>query len=446
MRGRTFARALVAFVLGLAGASTGPGCGVGNGIVGGECAAGYVQCGLRCVPAAERCGSGDDGAANGDGASGGGSTDGGSAPDGTSGRDGSSGDAAAIQEAGDAAAIQEGGPSGDDGAGGDSGLSGDGAAGSDGGPPDDGSLGPVSDASGGGADAPGGGGDAAGDDGTAGDDGSTPLDAGGAEGGVPCAPPLLGCGEQCVDVTSDPFNCGQCGAVCPSQICFASQCVGASAGGIAFIGHDYQTTVPGTAQARVLSNAVFTAQSNPLNVLSYERYAAATAVSHSKAILTSVAAQLGRTLAITSTTNDADVPNTLTTASYGVLLVHDQPSAPAGTMAALGASWMQTVTTFALQGGVVVVLDGGTGVGEMPDFATATGLLTVTSQTSLADGTPLRVDAPTDAVGISVVSPYGAGSHSVSLTAQPSGANVVYVVGIATDGGPGSPVVIHRVL
>ena len=445
MRGRTFARALVAFVLGLAGASTGPGCGVGNGIVGGECAAGYVQCGLRCVPAAERCGSGDDGAANGDGASGGGSTDGGSAPDGTSGRDGSSGDAAAIQEAGDAAAIQEGGPSGDDGAGGDSGLSGDGAAGSDGGPPDDGSLGPVSDASGGGADAPGGV-PAAGDDGTAGDDGSTPLDAGGAEGGVPCAPPLLGCGEQCVDVTSDPFNCGQCGAVCPSQICFASQCVGASAGGIAFIGHDYQTTVPGTAQARVLSNAVFTAQSNPLNVLSYERYAAATAVSHSKAILTSVAAQLGRTLAITSTTNDADVPNTLTTASYGVLLVHDQPSAPAGTMAALGASWMQTVTTFALQGGVVVVLDGGTGVGEMPDFATATGLLTVTSQTSLADGTPLRVDAPTDAVGISVVSPYGAGSHSVSLTAQPSGANVVYVVGIATDGGPGSPVVIHRVL
>jgi len=129
-----------------------------------------------------------------------------------------------------------------------------------------------------------------------------------------------------------------------------------------------------------------------------------------------------------------------------VLLVHDQPSAPMGAMATLGASWMQTVTTFALQGGVVVVLDGGTGVGEMPDFATATGLLTVASQTALVDGTPLAVDAPTDAVGIGVVSPYGAGSHSVSLTAQPSGANVVYVVGVATDAGPGSPVVIHRVL
>jgi hypothetical protein len=257
---------------------------------------------------------------------------------------------------------------------------------------------------------------------------------------------MQACGEQCVDVTSDPFNCGHCGTSCPSQICVNSQCVGTVDGAMVFIGHDYQSTPGGTAQARVLSNAVFIAQDNPLHVLSYERYATAGAVARTRAILNGVATQTGRTFAFTSTSADSDVPTDLATQSYGVLLVQDQPAAPAGAMATLGASWQQSLTTFVLGGGVVVVLDGGTGVGEMPAFATATGLLTVTAQAPLDSHALLDVLAPADAVGIGVVSPYAAGTHSVSLTAQPSNGNVVYVVGAEDDGGVEAPVVIHRAL
>ena len=274
-------------------------------------------------------------------------------------------------------------------------------------------------------------------------------DGNGSDGGgdaPTCTPPMQACGEQCVDVTSDPFNCGRCGTSCPSQICVNSQCVGTVAGAMVFVGHDYQSTPSGTAQARVLSNAVFIAQSNPLNVLSYERYASAGAVVRTRNILTGVATQTGRTFAFTSTSTDSDVPTDLATQSYGVLLVQDQPTAPAGAMASLGASWQQALTTFVLGGGVVVVLDGGTGVGEMPAFATATGLLTVTAQAPLDSHALLDVLAPADAVGIGVVSPYAAGSHSVALTAQSSNGNVVYVVGAEDDGGADAPVVIHRAL
>ena len=55
-------------------------------------------------------------------------------------------------------------------------------------------------------------------------------------------------------------------------------------------------------------------------------------------------------------------------------------------MAALGASWSATLTTFTQHYGIVVVLDGGTGVGEMPQLSTATGLLQVTAHAPVATG------------------------------------------------------------
>jgi hypothetical protein len=34
------------------------------------------------------------------------------------------------------------------------------------------------------------------------------------------------CGDLCIDVTSDPANCGACGVAClPGQLCKAKQCV-----------------------------------------------------------------------------------------------------------------------------------------------------------------------------------------------------------------------------
>jgi hypothetical protein len=288
--------------------------------------------------------------------------------------------------------------------------------------------------------------DAPGNDGSAPPDGSLGDGAAEAEGGVTCTPPLVACFGQCVDTTSDPSNCSFCGNVCPSQICQSSTCIGSTAGGIVFIGHDYATTPPGTSQARVLSNAVFLAQSEPLNALSYERYALPAATARVKTILAGVATQLGRQFTLTSTSTDADIPNDLTPANYGVLIVHDQASAPAGAMAVLGASWQATLTAFTRQSGIVVVLDGGTGIGEMPAFATATTLLDVSAQASVPTGTFLDVIAPGDAVGVAVISPYGAGSSTVSLTTEPNGGGVVYVVVLPEDGGAAAPVVVHKAL
>jgi hypothetical protein len=373
----------------LAPASTG--CGDGNGLVGGDCASGYAPCGNDCCPV-----SGD--------ASRDGTVDGESDANETSLE-------TSLIDGFNADRIGPGSGDGGDGALVDATENDTGSTGTDASPQD-----------------------------------SSPADV--AETGPLCMAPLVDCGGVCVDTTSDPFNCGHCGVVCPSQICLDSVCQGSTAGGIVFIGHDYvgpAGSVPGTAQARVLSNAVFIPQTNPLKVLSYEHYAVANAVARVKLILNSFATQEGRGLSITSTSVDADIPNKLVLANYQVLLVQDQPTAPSGALATLGASWAATLTTFVQAGGIVVVLDGGTGVGQMPAFSTATTLLSVTAQAPIATGTPLDDVAPGDVVGVGVVSPYGAGKNSVSITTEPNGGNVVYVVDLPHDAGAGSPVVVHKV-
>jgi hypothetical protein len=81
----------------------------------------------------------------------------------------------------------------------------------------------------------------------------------------------------------------------------------------------------------------------------------------------------------------------------------------------------------------------------MPQFTTATTLLDVSAQSNVATGTTLDNAAPADAIGIGVLSQYGAGNSSVSVTTEPNGGNVVYVVDVDADGGNGPPVVVHKV-
>jgi hypothetical protein len=215
-----------------------------------------------------------------------------------------------------------------------------------------------------------------------------------------------------------------------------------------FIGHDYRAAVAGTAQSHVLANAVFLgpprgAGSDDVEVLSYERYADANAVARVHSIL-AASTPAGRTLHITSTQTDADV-SAMSFATYSVLLVADQSKAAASVdLGALGASWAPALAAFTQAGGIVVILDGGTGAAQMPALTSATGLLGVTGQAPLANGTPIHVWAPGDAVGVGVVSPYAAGANSVTVTTEPNGGNVSYVVGLPTDAAQ-SPVVVHKV-
>jgi hypothetical protein len=46
--------------------------------------------------------------------------------------------------------------------------------------------------------------------------------------GVNCMAPLVKCGTECVDLTTDEANCGMCGQFCPASVaCVNSQCMGA---------------------------------------------------------------------------------------------------------------------------------------------------------------------------------------------------------------------------
>jgi hypothetical protein len=480
-------------IAGVLGGALGTGCGSNEGLVGGSCADGYTQCGDRCVPLAmdpDNCGACGQacllGVACVDGVCGGSadashaSHDGGgdASLDGAS-ADGASADAMSTDGEASEANAEPGDGSGNEGA--------EGAAGSDGGdatlpvesgapdggaPPEGSAGGDATFEAGGDATL---GGDATADatatadgatetDGATAPEGASETDAGGedatvgGEDGSPdaetgeaasCDESLSLCGGGCVDTTSDPSNCGGCGNVCASQFCQDAQCLGTTSGGLIFIGHDYDETSTGKVQSSVLSNAVFIPQANPLRVLEYDRYVPAQAVTQIASILGAVATSLGRTLQIHPTSTDADIPASLSLQNYDVLLVPDQSTAPAGALAMLGPSsggnWAPALASFAQGGGVVVVLDGGTGTGEMPQFLTNAGLLDVTAQTALAARTEIDDIARGDVESVGLVTPYLSSGNTVSLTTEPNGQNVVYVLVTGGDAGGGAPVVIHKI-
>ena len=291
------------------------GCGMADAVVCGECIAGYVRCGDTCCPVPELDAGG--GAVQPTGSDGGGAKPPAHGVTPMPGRDASAG--------------SDGAFSGNDAAsGGDATGAGDAAPGSTdaGGAGVDGA---VSDGDGGAIAVDGG---VSGDDGGAtapppGDDAGSSA-GGSVEAGPTCVAPLVACGDQCIDVTGDPLNCGACGVVCPSGLCVASACVGSTAGGIVYIGHDFAVDPASMGTAEVLSNAVFMPHDNPLRVLAYERYAQAEAVASVDAVIDGTAQSFGRDVVVTHTSVDSAIASKLTPAAYDVLVIHDQTSAPGG--------------------------------------------------------------------------------------------------------------------
>lgn len=257
-----------------------------------------------------------------------------------------------------------------------------------------------------------------------------------------CFDPDILCGNECIDPTSDPNNCGSCGKVCPSNSCVAGKCVGAAPGHVVVIGHDY-TTSPSSfsSQARVLSNATLLPASNPLRVMSYEQYADATSVKNAEALVSAAAKQLGRGISFVPTTTSVAVSSGIDVNAYDVLLVHDQKNAPEGVLGAIGSAWQVDghITAFLHAGGVVIVLSGGGGTGEMPALTTSAQLLAVDAQSTVTGG--LSVLAAADAIGTGVVSPYVPKPSTVTFVTEANGGNVVWVVG-----QNGAPVVVHKVM
>lgn len=261
----------------------------------------------------------------------------------------------------------------------------------------------------------------------------------------PCNAPEVVCNGICIDITSDPFNCGTCGKFCPSNVCASGLCQGATPGDIVVIGHDFEKAPAASSQAKLLSNAVFIPTSNPLRVLSYEQFADAAAVTQGKASIQNNAA--GRTIKYTVSTQASAIQAADLVANFDVVLIWDQANGNAAALGPIATTAATPLTNFAKGGGVVVALDGASGQGAMPTFLTNATLLDVPTHTTLAAGTLVRISAPGDKVGSLVIGPYGTFDHSAAFQPnEPNGANVIYVAQRLVGGVPSDPVVVHKLV
>jgi hypothetical protein len=262
-----------------------------------------------------------------------------------------------------------------------------------------------------------------------------------------CVSPLVRCGKECIDIDSDAQHCGACFQECPTGICQGSKCIGATPGQIVLACMTYEQTAQSSPQTVLLGNAVFLPVRNPVRIVAYDQYADPTIATRVDTAIGWAATARNRTFSVTRVSDAAAVPTELDPTKQDVLLIYDQRNAPAGTLGELGAQWAQALDDFALKGGVVVVLSGTSGSGEMTAFISGAGLLATTGATALVAGQSLYNRAPGDAVGVGVLSPFAARKESCAFTTSevPSGSSVFVVSDVSATGGQGSPVVVHKI-
>jgi hypothetical protein len=256
---------------------------------------------------------------------------------------------------------------------------------------------------------------------------------------------------------SDPENCGSCGHECPSDICQASECVGARFGNIALICMDFNTATADSAPTTLLGNAVFAPAKNPVRVLSYTRGALASAVNRVHQVVSWAGSARGRSAEITEAKTVSAVSDNLNVKDYDVLLIHDLDQAKSGDPAAAGTTWASAgvLSSFARAGGVIVVIDGGDGTGEMHELINAgnlldlNGKLTIDGQTDIT-GAQVWNNAAGDALGVNVLSPFLGTSHTCTFDTKATESNeLIFVLGdqdASEMNADPLPVAIHHVI
>jgi hypothetical protein len=287
----------------------------------------------------------------------------------------------------------------------------------------------------------------------------TALCAPDGNGSFECVPkcilPLVECQGQCMDpesFNSDPDNCGKCGNACPSTICQAGKCVGARYGNVALFCMDFNANNAASSPTTLLGNAVFTPTTNPVKVLSYTRGASAAAVNRVNQVIGWAGMPRNRTAAFTEAKTVDAVTANLNILDYQVLLIHDLDQAKKGEPAAAATTWESSsvLSSFAKAGGVIIVLDGGDGTGEMNELINAGNLLDTTGKTSVNGQTDVTLqqvwnNAPFDVVGANVLSPFLGTSHTCTFdTDAKSSTETIFV--LSDDEAGGAPIAIHRVI
>ncbi|APS00614.1 hypothetical protein [Pajaroellobacter abortibovis] len=278
--------------------------------------------------------------------------------------------------------------------------------------------------------------------------------------GASCKPGLIAAGNQCVspndpgspdehpcgNTKNDPFNCGSCGNVCRSGICIEGQCQDKQPGHVALLGHDYDKASLSPSQVQILINAVNLGKSRTIKkiikVLGYEAYASTLSLKEIKQLV-----------GFTTSTNydyltveENDIDQEIKDKNPDVVLIYDQTQSPPGELANLGKQWQSALQNFLLHGGVIVVLDGGAGTGEMHLFVTEADLIPIKAKTSLSPNTNFAVIAPGDMLSRDMTRTYSSlNSRSASFTLEKK-SHADQLVTVVEEPKAHQSVVIHRVV
>jgi hypothetical protein len=269
--------------------------------------------------------------------------------------------------------------------------------------------------------------------------GGSPAGGGGQGGGGPDCEPLAACGNECVDLDSDPLNCGSCGHICQTALCGGGQCQGASAGHVAAIGIDYGAVNPGSSAARLLGNAVFLHAHEPVRVSLYAQDASVEVRTKVSAIVNAEAAARGRSALIVNAMDPAPLGDAAAALDTDVVVVLPQPFAEIGEMADIANAWAQPFQDFIGSGGVLVVLAEGDATQELLSTSLWLGPL----QLGALPLQSLQISSWLDALSVGVLSPFALSHAATSITpSAPLDAWTQVVVSTSAD----EPVVLHRVV
>jgi hypothetical protein len=259
------------------------------------------------------------------------------------------------------------------------------------------------------------------------------------EGCLVCAAEESVCGRSCVNLASDPDNCGGCGNPCPSGLCSHNFCEAAGTGRVIVIGHDYINSRP--IKNRLLGNAVFLWPVNPVRLLLYAGDATAPSITGADWAIAEVG---GTTRQVTKTYGSADsIPDLLPLSD--VFLIYAQNGAGDTTLQNLGIAWESALTTFVNRGGTVIVLDADqTGNAGTVQILSSAHLLNLTRQASASTAT-CNVVARGDALAAGMYRAYSCQPNSTTFTMDESSPTVTSVVEAVVGDAASAPVVVSKI-
>lgn len=168
-----------------------------------------------------------------------------------------------------------------------------------------------------------------------------------------CVADELACGNSCVDANTDPNNCGACGNVCGSGLCYWGVCGDDRPGNLFVIGHSYEKS--NRALDRLLANAVGTANDGVVDVLIYRGTNSATLAWATNDAIARGSNQTFRPNRRTFTPSSSAAASMLP--SFDVLVIAAQPQMSDAELAVVASDLGLAMDDHLRRGGVVIALD-----------------------------------------------------------------------------------------